>query len=190
VAVVGQGFKWQDGELYEDPAYLAFVMMCLQGTIPVAQPLTNLKPNLIETFQSWERDKESVLENAINKGIVVLANNKQLRDLRITRSITTYLKDNLSVNCEVSARESVNVCLKDLQKFLYNQIGSRISNGTAQLVSDLTIQRLTSQRNAGFIKDFRNVEVVVSADTAFVTFDLAVTEPLNFIKITATVRQF
>ena len=190
VAVVGQGFKWQDGELYSDPAYLAFVMMCLQGTVPVAQPLTNLKPNLIETFQSWERDKESSLENAINKGICVISNNKQLRDLRIARSITTYLKDNLSVNCEVSARESVNVCLKDLQKFLYNQIGSRISNGTAQLVTDLTTQRLTSQRNAGFIKDFRNIEVVVSADTAFVTFDLAVTEPLNFIKITATVRQF
>jgi hypothetical protein len=189
VAVVGQGFKWIDGEEY-GPKHLAFVMMCLQGTVPVAQPLTNLKPNLIETIQNWTRDDEPTLENAINKGICVISNNKQLRDLRIVRSITTYLKDNLSVNCEISARESVNVCLKDLQKFLYNQIGSRISNGTAQLVTDLTTQRLTSQRNAGFIKNFRNIEVVVSADTAFVTFDLAVTEPLNFIKITATVRQF
>jgi hypothetical protein len=190
ISVVGQGFKWIDGDEYSNPAYLAFVMMCAQGTVPVAQPLTNLKPNIIETSQSWTRDAEATLQNAINKGIVVISNNRQLRDLRVVRSITTYLKDNLSVNCEVSARESVNQCLKDLQKFLYLQIGSTISNNTAQLVEDLTAQRLEVQRNLGFIKDFKNIAVRTVADTAFIDFDLAVTEPLNFIKITATVRQF
>ncbi len=164
--------------------------MCAQGTLPVAQPLTNLKPNLIATTQSWTRDEEATLENAINKGIVVISNNRQLRDLRIVRGITTYLKDNLSVNCEISARESVNQCLRDLQKFLYLQIGSTISNTTAQLVEALTKQRLENQKSRGFIKDFRNIAVRTQADTAFVDFDLAVTEPLNFIKITATVRQF
>ncbi len=187
LSVVGQGMTF-NGEIYT-PKYLAFLMMCMQGTLPGAQPQTNLVPNISTTTQSWARDKDSVIENAISKGITVITAQGPLRKLRVARSITTYFEDNLSVNCEVSARESVNLCLKDLQKYLYNQIGSRISTGTVSNVRALTERRLEVQRLAGIIKNYANVDVIVNGDTAFVTFDLAVTEPLNFIKITATVRQ-
>jgi hypothetical protein len=187
LSVVGQGVTFE-GENYS-PKYTAFLMMCMQGTLPPAQPQTNLVPNISETKQAWSRDVNSSVENAISKGITVITAQGPLRKLRVARSITTYLQDNLSVNCEVSARESVNLCLKDLQKFLYNQIGSRITNATQTLVTDLTRKRLETQQLNGIIKNFANIDVVVTADTAFVSFDLAVTEPLNFIKITATVRQ-
>ena len=78
----------------------------------------------------------------------------------------------------------------DLQKFLLSQIGSKILLSSKNRLEALANQRLSQQRDLGFIKDFRNVKVTVVADTAQIEFDLAVVEPLNFIKITANVRQF
>jgi hypothetical protein len=78
----------------------------------------------------------------------------------------------------------------DLQKFLLSQVGSKILASSKGKIESLTNSRLIAQRDLGFIKDFRNVKVTVVADTAQIEFDLAVVEPLNFIKITANVRQF
>jgi hypothetical protein len=101
-----------------------------------------------------------------------------------------YVLQEVSVNCEVSARESANYCVIDLQKFLLSQVGSKILASSKGKIESLTNSRLIAQRDLGFIKDFRNVKVTVVADTAQIEFDLAVVEPLNFIKITANVRQF
>lgn len=171
------------------PFWTAFFMMCMQGALPVGEPLTRKIPNIVSTSELWNRDRKSDIEEAIRKGIVVI--HKDINDdLRIARSITTWKKDNLSVNCEVSARESANYCVIDLQKFLLSQVGSKILASSKGKIESLTNSRLIAQRDLGFIKDFRNVKVTVVADTAQIEFDLAVVEPLNFIKITANVRQF
>lgn len=171
------------------PMWTAFFLMCMQGALPVGEPLTRKIPNIISTSELWNRDRKTDIEEAIRKGIVVI--HKDITDeFRIARSITTWKKDNLSVNCEVSARESANYCVLDLQKYLLSQVGSKILLSSKNRLEALANQRLSQQRDLGFIKDFRNIKVTVVADTAQIEFDLAVVEPLNFIKITANVRQF
>ena len=188
ISVVGQSISIDKGGLI-DPKWTALFMMCMQGALPAGEPLTRKIPNIISTSEVWNRDRKTDIEEAIKKGIVVI--HKDVTDeFRVARSITTYKKDNLSVNCEVSARESANICVLDLQKFLLNQVGSKILLSSKNRLESLANQRLIEQRNLGFIKDFRNVVVTINADTANISFDLAVVEPLNFIKITANVRQF
>jgi len=188
MSVVGQNIELSKNRVVS-PAFLAFFMACMQGALPVAEPLTRKIPNIIDTSEIWNRDEKDDIEDAIRKGIVVI--HKDINDdFRIARSITTWKKDNLSVNCEVNARESASYCVLDLQKFLLSQIGSKILVSSKGKIESLTNSRLIAQRDLGFIKDFRNVKVTVVADTAQIEFDLAVVEPLNFIKITANVRQF
>jgi len=187
IAVVGQNVKLSIGTL--TPEYTALFLMCMQGAVPVAEPLTRKIPNILNTDEIWNRDRSEDIESAIRKNIVVI--HKDINDdFRVARAVTTYKKDNLSVNCEVSARESANYCVTDLQKFLLSQIGSKVLLSTKGKIESLANSRLIAQRDLGFIKDFRNVKVTVVADTARIEFDLAVVEPLNFIKITANVRQF
>lgn len=188
LSVVGQNLITTKNQTLP-PMWLALFLMCMQGALPVGEPLTRKIPNLLNTTELWNRDRKSDIEEAIRKGVVVV--HKDINDdFRIARGITTWKKDNLSVNCEVSARESANYCVLDLQKFLLSQIGSKVLASSKGKIESLANSRLIAQRDLGFIKDFRNVKVTVVADTAQIEFDLAVVEPLNFIKITANVRQF
>jgi hypothetical protein len=188
LSVVGQSLITAKNQTLP-PIWTALFMMCMQGALPVGEPLTRKIPNIVNTEELWNRDRKADIEEAIRKGVVVI--HKDINDdFRIARGITTYKKDNLSVNCEVSARESANYCVLDLQKFLLSQIGSKVLTSSKGKIESLANSRLIAQRDLGFIKDFRNVKVTVVADTAQIEFDLAVVEPLNFIKITANVRQF
>ena len=164
------------------PEWLAIVMMCLQGALPAAEPLTRKLPNILDTTESWIREDD--VNEAIKRGIVCVGLGLS-NDLRVERSITTWRSDNESFNTEVSCRESVNTCLRELRKFLDGELGGKILNTTVGRLLNLSENRLRQLREAGIIQDFANVAVRRVADTVFVDFDLAAVEPLNFIRITA-----
>lgn len=189
ISVVGQGFKNAIGNFIDSPKHLAFLLMCMQGDLPPATPLNNKLVNITGTKQAWERDKSAVLNDAIGKSITVLTKSGSVftGDLKVSRALTTFRANDISVNTEVSARESLNTCLADLQNFLTLQIGETISSGKLSLIESLAKQRLDFQRSSNIIKDFRNVKSRLSGDTIFIDFDLAVANPLNFIKLTAFV---
>lgn len=186
MSIVGQGVTFLDYQgnrrVEASPMWMAINLLCLQGALPAAEPLTRKSPNILDTTEAWTREDD--VNEAIKRGVVVIGlglNN----DLRVERSITTWRNDNISFNTEVNTRESVNTCLRELRKYLDAEIGSRILNTTVGRLLNLSENRLKQIREAGIIQDFANVKVRRVADTVFVDFDLAAVEPLNFIRITA-----
>ena len=189
ISIVGQGLKTSIGG-FDEPKYLAFLLMCVQGELPAATPLTNKVLSTIgDLYQTWTRDDDAVVEDAISKNITVLRKGIT-QDFVVVRPLTTYRSDNLTVNTDVSGRESLSTCLLDLQNFLYSRIGEAIGTSELSLVESLAKERLSLQVSQSVIKAFRNVSAVVSNDTIFIEFELAVAQPLNFIKITAFVSDF
>lgn len=188
ISIVGQGFKSNLGS-FPEPKYLAFLLMCMQGDLPAATPLNNKLLNVVETYQAWDRDRSEVIEDAINKSITVISKSGAVftGDTKVVRALTTFRANNVSVNTEVSARESLSTCLTDLQNFLTLQIGETINSSKLSLIESLASKRLDFQKTSNIIKDFRNVKSRLSGDTIFIDFDLAVANPLNFIKLTAFV---
>ena len=186
VSYFGQGISYEDYQgnvrTEADPFWGALVMMCMQGALPAAEALTRKRPGILNTTENWDRERD--VNAAIKAGVVVvgLGSNNQLR---VERSITSYRDDNLSYNCEVSARESINTCVRELRSFLEGQLGSRITSATKDNLKSLAERRLKTIEDAGIIFGAKNIEVRVANDTAFIDFDVALIEPLNFIRITA-----
>lgn len=186
ISYFSQGITFQDyqgnARAESDPFWGALMMMCMQGALPPAEPLTRKRPNLLNTTEEWDRERD--VNAAIKAGVVVvgLGVNNQLR---VERSITSWREDNLSYNSEVSARESINTCVRELRSFLEAQLGTRVTSATKDKLKSLSERRLKTILDAGIIFGFRNVAVRVADDTAFVDFDVALVEPLNFIRITA-----
>ena len=189
IALVGQGIKvklpWASENL--DPHWLAFMLGASQCALGVGVPLTrkSLNARVFDTMQVWDREKDVNL--AISQGLVVLAQGGIANDLRIERSITTWLKDNNPFYSEVSAMDSINTCIRDLRLFLEAEIGSTISASTAGRVEDRVRRRLNLQVANAVIAGFANIQVSIVGDIAQVSFDLAPVEPLNFITVVATI---
>ena len=187
VSVSGQGITFTDhkgGRRVEGPEYLAFLMMCAQGALPPSEPLTRKGVNIFDTSENWDREKDanSLAQKSI-LGIKLGINNQ----LEVIRGLTSWRKDNLSVNTEISTKESIDTCVRDLRKFLNLQLGSRITRTTQDKVKALTKRRLSEMRDAAIIQDFKNIALRREADTIFIDFDVALIEPLNFIRITANI---
>lgn len=187
ISVVAQDITFADhkgARADEGPEYLAFYMMCAQGALPPAEPLTRKALNIFDTDEAWQRERDS---NAVAQKSIVGIKLGSSNELEVIRSLTSWRKDDLSVNTEVSAKESIDVCVRELRKYLSNQLGSRITNSTSDIVKSLTKSRLSDLRDLGAIQDFRNIQLRREADTIFIDFDVALIEPLNFIRITANI---
>ena len=186
ISICGQGISYLDYQgnvrVEAHPMWQAIALMCLQGALPAAEPLTRKLPNIVDTSEAWTREDD--VNEAIKRGIVVVGLGLS-NDLRVERSVTTWRNDQESFNTEVSCRESVNTCLRELRKFLDGELGGKILNSTVGRLLNLSENRLKQLRDAGIIQDFANVKVRRVTDTVFVDFDLAAVEPLNFIRITA-----
>jgi len=187
ISVCGQGITFTDhkgGRRVEGPEYLAFMMMCAQGALPPSEPLTRKAINIFETTEVWDREKDSnSLAQKSILGIKLGVNNQ----LEVIRGLTSWRKDNLSVNTEISTKESIDTCVRDLRKFLNLQLGTRITRTTQDKVKALTKRRLSEMRDAAIIQDFKNIKLRREGDTIFIDFDVALIEPLNFIRITANI---
>ena len=185
VAVVCQSIKLANGNTY-DPKYLAFVLACMQGATPVGTPLTRKEttPLITETAQNFVvEDKASY---AIQNGIVLLTNPRGT-GLNVERSVTSYQVDDNKVFSEVSANESLNIAVRTVRGDLQALIGTAITSGKQNDVRRVVSSTLRDLMKVGFILSFKDVNVSLSGDTAEVSFEIAVTEPLNFIVATINV---
>lgn len=179
-SVVGQkiDYKGADGvtTIRGTTSDFAFLAMCLQGALPVAQAATLYEPNIVQVYQAWNRERD--VGDMIKNGIYGIG-----KDLKIARSITTHVKNNLTSEVEVSARESVDTTARELRKSLHAKLGAQILTSTSGQLSKLVNDALTSYVEAQFIKGYRNVSVSITDDTAFISFDLEIVKPLNFISV-------
>ena len=193
LSVVGQSLTYIDwkGNRAEGTCFeTALLLACMQGGVKAGYPLTQVAPNqnslVVETQESWDRDAEASKHKLVRKGIVGLSLNNN-NSLVIIRSNTTYLKDNELFNCEVSVRESIDASVRDLRNYLTAELGKAITAGTKDRLKLLTQQRLGLHRDQGIILGFKNVEVSISSDVAYINYDVALTDSQNFIKITANI---
>jgi hypothetical protein len=187
VSIVAQGIKLSGGKDKADPKWTALLLASMQAATPIARALTNLTPNILGTSEGFDPQKDA--ESLVDMG-AILINSKSQR-LRVVRSVTTYISEpEHVVYTEMSAVESLNICLKDLRSRLDLEIGN--SNVSSNDIKRIASNRLAIQRDRGVIKDFKNVdcESVLSGQRINVTFDLAVTQPLNFITVTARLSSF
>ena len=192
IALVGQQirvkFPWAPETL--DPHWMAFLMAASQCSQNPGTPLTRKIPTplIVDTLENWNREKD--VDLAIRRGIVVLARGGVGNDLRVERSITTWLKDDNPIWSEVSANDSVNTCLRDLRRFLDSEIGNKVTGSTISVLQAKASQRLSFQVRQQIIKGFRSLTVRVVGATAMISFELAAIEPLNFITVEANVGRF
>ena len=187
VSVVAQDIVYEDYQNNRREGTtidMAVLMMCAQGAVGAAIPLTNKQPNILDTKESWSRDldihdlaKRSIL------GIFLNSNNQ----LSVIRGLTSYAKDNLLQNIEISSKESIDINVRDLRAYVSQVLGSTVSNTTKGSMQKLIVERLTFHRTRGIIRDFKDVQVSVSGDTATASYSVALTNPLNFIRINATI---
>jgi hypothetical protein len=187
VSIVAQGITLSDRTVKADPKWTALLLASMQAATPIARALTNLTPNILGTSEGFDPQKDA--ESLVDMG-AILINSKSQR-LRVVRSVTTYISEpEHVVYTEMSAVESLNICLKDLRSRLDLEIGN--SNVSSNDIKRIASNRLAIQRDRGVIKDFKNVdcESVLSGQQINVTFDLAVTQPLNFITVTARLSSF
>lgn len=185
VAVVCQGLKLDDGKTY-DPRYTACLLAGMQGATPVATPLTRKEPTpvVLDTDQSFDVEAKASL--AIRNGIVLLTDPRNT-GLRVERSVTTYSKDDNKIFTEVSANESLNICVRQVREDLQSQIGTRVIAGKASEVNRVATKTLQDLVKVGFILSFKDVAVNLVDDRADVSFAIEVTQPLNFITATINV---
>ena len=90
----------------------------------------------------------------------------------------------------MSARESILGAARFLRSHLTAELGSKILTSTQGRIITLVNARCTRLKNEGIIKNYRNVEVEIVDDTAFITLDLAVVKPLNFVRFTFNIADF
>lgn len=192
ISVVGQSLTYIDwkgnraeGTCFETALLCAF----MQGSVTPGQALTEIAPNqeslVVETTEAWDRDSEANKHKLVRKGIVGLSLGNA--GLKVIRSITTHIQDNELFNCEVSVKESIDASVRDLRSFLTGELGATITSQTKDRLKLLTENRLTLQRERGVILGFKNVVVNVSGDTAFIEYDVALSNPQNFIVVTANI---
>jgi hypothetical protein len=179
-SIVGQKIDYTgyDGaEVRGDTKDMAFLMMCIQGAVAIAKPLTLMAPNITNVYQEWNRERDN--DNVIKAGILAIG-----KDLKIARSITTWQTDNLTEKVEMSALESVDTTVRELRKVVYGTLGEKILTSTKNNLKKLVIDTLGGFQADGYFKEFKNVVVSIEDDTSFVSFDLAVAKPHNFSYIT------
>lgn len=184
VAVTPQSITVDGDSL--DPRFTAALLAAIQGSTPIATPLTRKRPTAAVTATSEGFDREEQADLAIRRGLVFFADPSNT-GLRIERSVTSWLSDDNPVWSEVSANESVNNCIREVRFALQDQVGEAITAGRDKDVQRVAENTLFDLKRNGLISDFRDLSVAIQGDVANVVFSVAALEPLNFITVTTNV---
>ena len=189
IALVGQQVKLVDplgNTVTKDPIWLALMLACMQAGSAVGTPLTRKQPDVVDVLGQWDGNKDA--SEAIQKGIVSLSFGPL--GWRVERSVTTWLRDDNPIYSEVSSNESVNASVRDLRAGLDSFIGQANRSLTANRIKSIVESRLNRQVLDGTIKAFKDVVLEDLGDTLNVHYTVAAVEPINFIRITASVARF
>jgi hypothetical protein len=184
VAVTPQSITVDGDSL--DPRFTAALLAAIQGSTPIATPLTRKRPTAAVTATSEGFNREEQADLAIRRGLVFFADPSNT-GLRIERSVTSWLSDDNPVWSEVSANESVNNCIREVRFALQDQVGEAITAGRDKDVQRVAENTLFDLKRNGLIADFRDLSVAIQGDVANVVFSVAALEPLNFITVTTNV---
>jgi hypothetical protein len=172
------------------PVIQAAICAGMQVSTPVGTPLTWKLANVLDvsSHSSWDADQDA--NEMLGMGLVFFTTSRLGK--RVERSITTYQTDDNPIFSEMSSNESLYTSIRDLRNNLQIQIGSASNALSAAIIRSIARTRLQFQVNTGIIKAFNqaSLRVTDSGDVYVVDVAVAVSEPVNFIKINAKVTRF
>lgn len=189
MALVGQSVKLIDPlgkTVTREPMWLALMLACMQAGSAVGTPLTRKYPDVADVIGQWDGNKDA--SEAIQNGVCSLSFGPF--GWRVERSVTTWLRDDNPIYSEVSANESINASVRDLRSALDVYVGNANRSMTANRIKSIVEARLNRQVLDGVIKAFKDVVLEDLGDTLNVNYTVAAVEPINFIRITASVARF
>lgn len=164
-----------------DPRYQAIQAMAMQAGTPIATPLTNKRPDVIETSQNWTvRTDDDVV---IKAGIY--AYTKDNLSYKVLRSITCWLTDDNVAEGEMSAVESGNTSVRRVRAQLQSKVGDPALNVTPGQFTGIVSAELDKQVTDGVIAGWKNLVLTPVADKYRVDYDYKPVVPINFIDVWA-----
>lgn len=179
---------YQNNRYVGDTTHMAFLAMAAHGALPLGGAATKKNLNILETDEAWNRDLDI---HEVAKRNIWGVSLDDANQLSVIRSLTSYVKDNLPQNNEVSVRESIDASSRDIKKFLTTQLGQTITAATSDKIKGLTEDRLKLHRSQAIIRNYRNVQVSIVDDVAYISYDLMPSKSINFIRLTAHItREF
>lgn len=163
------------------PRYLAVMLAGAAAGTPPGTPLTNKALDVLDVRGAWDADQEA--DDAIRAGVCQL--HRARAGVVVTRSVTTWLRDDNPFMTEFSAWESLQTSARDMRLAFPNQIGSATRAQDAALARAAVESRLDDQVRRGIIKAWQagSVEVLDRGDWLDLAYRVAPTEPRNFITI-------
>jgi len=189
IAIVGQSvevIKPSGVRATLEPRYLALMLASMQAGSLVGEPLTRKRPNVLDVSGQWDGNRDA--SDAIRAGVVSLSYGPL--GWRVERAVTTYRTDDNPIFSEVSANESINASVRDLRAGLDRFVGSANRNFTANRIKSIATALLNRQIQDGVIKNFRDIVLADEGDALVISYTVSAVEPLNFIRISATVQRF
>lgn len=184
--ITGQSvrFAGSDGQIRTyDPRFLAALAAGMRGGTPVATPLTNKRPAILDFEQTWDASLDT--NEAISYGLLVVFSDNL--GPKIARDVTTYLEDDNPAYSAGSAWESCQTSVRDLRGYLDSQVGNPATNTTAGQLSGIARARLNQQVKDRIIKDWRNLTLTDNGNTWEIGYEVAPVEGIDFIVVTANV---
>lgn len=195
VSLVFQDALWDSPEgvrEYIEPFMYALMHAGIQAGTPTGTPPTRKFPAIYGVSQNAAIDPDVEVEDFLESGVVITTTDPRL-GWKIERSITTYLTDDNPIWSEVSANESVNTSIRDLQAYLDIVIGDPGVKSTRGRIRSIAISRLREQtkEDTPVIKDFLedSVDVRDLGDRYSIDYVCAAIEPINFVTARASVRR-
>ncbi len=177
-------FAGSDGKIRTyDPRYLAALAAGVRAGTPVATPLTNKRPAIVDFAQTWNAPLDT--NEAISYGLLVVFSDNL--GPKFARDVTTYLEDDNPAYSAGSAWESCQTSVRDLRGYLDGQVGNPATNTTGGQILGIARARLNQQVRDGIIKDWRNLTLTDNGNLWELGYELAPVEGVDFILVTANV---
>jgi len=178
------------GHLIVEPGYyLALRAAAMIAGTAVATPLTHKYINILDVV---DKRTESTIAKAWNihddvefllKGGLLFPTRGITGGFRWERGITSYIQDDNYVYSEISANESLNMSIKDLERYLDRKIGDPGTPILEGIIKQMITRRLNWQTDMEIIKgwDKKSLTLTDNGNGFDVGYACAVIEPNDFI---------
>ena len=164
----------------------AVVAAGCQAGAAVGEPLTHKTPIALDIRNDATWTVEDNADELIDAGAMLLEKIDG-EGIRYVRSITTHLRDDNMVFCEMSANAALNHAVYELRRRIEKRIGKKGLAGSASQIKGIASDEAGRLITDEIIVAWRGLFVEQVADVFPVRIELAPVGPINFIPITSHV---
>lgn len=168
------------------PWMSAVIAAGMQAGGTVGEPLTHKSPIALDIRNDASWNLEDHADELIDAG-AMLIEKVDGEGIRYLRSITTHLRDDNVVFCEMSANAALNHALYELRRRIQARIGRKGLAGNAAAIKGIASDEASRLITDEVIVAWRNLSVEQVGDAYPVHIELAPVLPTNFVLVTVHV---